>query len=143
MMMAMSERAGRWRWGFWLHLALASSIGLAAYLGLLPAVGLLRWPYADKVMHFLLIGGISFWIVGGWGDRRMSLGRLRLPLAVAAPMVVAAAEECMQVLSPRRNADLADFAADAAGLLVFWLLGRHLFPGGLLPTSPVGGPKKN
>jgi VanZ family protein len=94
-------------------------------------------------MHFLLIGGIAFWIVGGWRDPRLSLGRLRLPLAVAVPLLVAGAEEALQLLSPRRNADLADFAADAAGLLVFWLLGRRLLSGGLLEEPAVGEPEKS
>jgi len=132
MMVAMNGLAEKLRWGLWMHLALIGVIAASAYLGWLPIWQLFKWPYADKVMHFLLVGGIAFWVVGGWGDRRLRLGALSLPLAVTVPLLLAALEEGAQAFSPRRNADVADLAADAAGLVVFWLVGRGLLSKGLL-----------
>jgi len=124
-----SPGSGMLRWGLWLHLAVTALIGTMAYLGRIPVWRVLAWPYADKAMHFLLVGGIAFWMVGGWGDRRLRLGALRVPLAVSGPLLLATLEELAQAFSPRRNADILDLAADAAGLLTFWWLARTLVRG--------------
>jgi len=57
----LAEETGirRFRWLLWLQIAVAILVTMMAYLNLLP-FHLLRWPYADKVLHFLLFGAITF-----------------------------------------------------------------------------------
>lgn len=119
----------RLAWGLALHLAVIIVVGTLAYVGGLPFRVQELHPSGDKVMHFLLVGGLAFWLVGLWNDARLSrgpLGRLRLPLAVVVPGVLAGLEEGLQFFSSRRNADWLDLAADLAGLVTFWILGRLL-----------------
>lgn len=108
------------------HVAFVFLIGAGAYLGALPFPVQSIHRMADKVLHFLLVGGLAFWLVGLWDDARLTAGPLRLPWAVLAPALLAGFEEAMQFFSSRRSADPLDFAADAAGLMVFWWLGRAL-----------------
>jgi len=118
-------------WALAAHLTFVVTVGAAAYLGMLPFHVQSIHRMADKVLHFLLVGGLAFWLVGIWEDARLAVGRLRLPWAVLVPAAVAGIEEVLQRFSSRRNADLLDFAADTLGLLVFWWLGRLLLrPGG-------------
>ena len=98
---------------------------MMAYLDLLPQ-NLLDWPYADKVMHFLLwgllAGWLHFWLPGkGWQVAQRSL-----PLAIVIPFAIATVEEGFQSLSPLRTADLTDLAADLCGLFLFWWSSRWL-----------------
>jgi hypothetical protein len=116
----------RFTWALWAHLTFVGLVGAAAWLGMLPFRVQAIHHMADKALHFLLIGGVAFWLVGVWEDARLDVAGLRLPLAVLVPGLVAALEEGLQLLSSRRNADWLDFAADALGLLVFWGLGRAL-----------------
>jgi VanZ family protein len=101
-------------------------VGLAAYLGVLPFRVQSIHRMADKALHFLLVGGVAFWLVGLWNDARLRVGPMRLPWAVLVPALIAGLEEGLQFFSSRRNADPLDFAADVAGLLVFWWVGRAL-----------------
>lgn len=108
------------------HIAFVFLVGLAAYIGALPFRVQSIHQMADKALHFLLVGGVAFWLVGLWDDARLDAGPVQLPWAVVVPALLAGLEEGMQFFSSRRSADPLDFAADAAGLLVFWWLGRVL-----------------
>lgn len=112
-------------WLLWPQIALVVMVTLMAYLGLLP-LDLLRWPFADKVLHMLLIGALAFWLNLWLPDWQLQLGRLRLPVAVALPFALAAGEELMQSRSPLRTFDLGDLASDLLGLLLFYALSRWL-----------------
>ena len=101
--------------------ALVVAVATLAHLGRLPTHWL-AWPYADKVMHLLLVGSLAFWFVMLWGDRRVVVSRLPVPLAVAAPFALAAVEEGLQIYSPLRTPELADLACDLVGLILFWWL---------------------
>ena len=50
-----------WRWLLGPQLAGVVFVTQIAYLGFLPLY-LLRWPLADKVLHFLLLGAVAFWL---------------------------------------------------------------------------------
>jgi VanZ family protein len=113
------------RWVSYGAVAAVVAVGTLAHLGWLPTHWL-TWPYADKMMHLLLVGSLAFWFVMLWGDRRVALGGLSVPLAVAAPFALAAIEEGLQSYSPRRSAELADLLCDLLGLIIFWWLAcRH------------------
>jgi VanZ family protein len=96
-----------------------------AYLGYLPQA-LLRWPYADKFLHFLLFGGVAFWLefwLRPSTQARRSL-LAAVPLAILVPLAIAALEEGVQSFSSLRTADWGDLTADLAGMVVFWRLSQ-------------------
>jgi undecaprenyl-diphosphatase len=116
-----------WGWLLWLQIAIALLVSQMAYLDILPA-HLLRWPLADKVFHFLLIGSLAFWLNLWLGGRSLPLGRWAVPLAILIPLTIALAEEGVQYFSPIRSASLTDLSSDLLGLFFFWWLSRKLPP---------------
>jgi hypothetical protein len=110
-------------WLLWPQVSLALVITFMAYLGLIPYF-LLTWPYADKVLHMLLIGALAFWLNLWLPDWRLEYGRLRLPVAIVLPFALAAVEEALQSYSPLRTFDMADLASDLVGLFIFYALSR-------------------
>jgi len=106
------------------QLALVAAISAGAYLGVLPNA-LPAFPHADLAVHALAFGLLGAFLDGALGQRRIHPG---VPFPRLGPSLVLAAagiEELAQGLSPRRSSSLADFAADAAGILVLsWLVGR-------------------
>ena len=77
--------------------------------------------------HFVFVGGVAFWIDRGWDDARLSIGRLRIPIAVLLPFVIASIDEAMQSLSPHRSAEMLDWLSNVGGILTFWLLAQTLW----------------
>lgn len=112
-------------WFLWPQVSLALMVTLMAYLGLIPLY-LLRWPFADKFLHMLLIGVLAFWLNLWLPDWRLHFGRLRLPIAVVLPFTLAFIEEIMQSWSPLRTFDLGDLASDLVGLLLFYALSQWM-----------------
>jgi undecaprenyl-diphosphatase len=110
-------------WLLWPQVSLALMVTFMAYLGLLPLY-VLTWPFADKVLHLLLVGALAFWLNLWLPDWQLQMGRVRLPVAIALPFAVAAVEEVMQSWSPIRTFDLGDLASDLVGLLFFYALSR-------------------
>ena len=114
-------------WLVWPQIAVAILVTMMAYLNLTP-VGLLEWPWADKVLHFLLFGAVAFglnlWLAG----RRWQLFRVSLPIAIALPLLVALVDEGFQAWSPLRTADVTDEA-----------LAEAVFE--VLQSEPSGSPK--
>jgi VanZ family protein len=96
-----------------------------AYLDILP-LWALRWPLADKILHFLLIGSIAFWLNIWFRGRTVPLLRWAVPLALLIPLTIALLEEGAQLYSPLRTADLTDLLSDLAGLLFFWGLSQKM-----------------
>lgn len=132
-------RAG-WRWLLWPQIALMALVTQMAYLGIMPW-HLLRWPFADKVLHFLLFGSVVFWLTLWLGPRWVRWGALSLPLPILLPFIVALVEEGLQQLSPRRTASFEDLASDLAGMLFFWWLARRVLPTQSPPdAAPRGTP---
>lgn len=110
----------RWAWSLWLNVALILNASLCAYLGLLdhPAI---TFPGMDKVLHFLLYGGLAFGFVG-W------FARSATPALLSILSAIAVVEEVSQSLSALRSCDRLDLLATVSGILVFGLVGswaRH------------------
>ena len=116
--------AARWRWLLWPQVAVVILVTQMAYMAMLPWA-LLDWPYADKLLHFLLFGMVAFWF-NLWveGKKIMILG-IGLPLAVLVPLALALVEECIQQFSPLRTFDLVDLAGDFLGMCCFWWLSEQ------------------
>jgi hypothetical protein len=108
------------RYGIFAIAALVTGASVAAYLGGIP--GFLRVAEADKALHFLLFGLLSFFWVLRWGDGCWRLGALRLPKAILVPLALATIEEALQTLSWRRAADPLDLLCDSLGMVTFWWL---------------------
>lgn len=110
-------------WLVWLQTATAVMATHMAYLGILPW-RYLSWPYADKVMHALLLGSIGLWLNLALNNRSVLIGAWRVPVAIALPFGAALIEECIQATSPLRSFDAFDLACDLLGLLVAWWMTR-------------------
>lgn len=83
-----------------------------------PPENILWW--WDKAVHFVLLGVFT----GLWGWRGLPGSRL-VPLG----LLVGAVTEIGQGLMPwERNSSWGDFGADAAGVLVAWVVSRLLWP---------------
>jgi len=111
-------RRDRWWAGVWI--ALIASISLSA-TWLQPA--LFAWanstPGVDKLAHFLLIGGMSYWIVRGLHGVTLC-GVVMHPWRWSAVIVVVvSADELSQLWIATRNFSLLDLAANVGGVLVF------------------------
>lgn len=115
----------RLRWLLFPQIAIAILVSMMAYMDLLPRT-LLTWPYADKVMHFILWGLLAGWLHIWLPGKGWQISKQFLPLAVLIPFSIATVEEGFQSLSPLRTADLTDLAADLCGLLLFWWISRWL-----------------
>jgi undecaprenyl-diphosphatase len=127
-LLARGERGlRRYRWLLWPQAALVAVVSLAAWLGLLTAG--VPLPLSDKACHFLLFGGIAFWLALGWEDpgRAPARGPQGLPLAVLVPFGLALAEEALQGISPVRTFDLVDLGCDLAGMVLGWGVARGLW----------------
>jgi hypothetical protein len=112
----------RFRGAFAAQLGVVTAIVVAAYLGRLPGwVG--RIPHFDLAAHAILFGLLGALLDGALGHRPLGPGRAtRVGLGPVLVLAAAAAEEVAQLLSPRRSASLADFAADVVGVaLLTWL----------------------
>ena len=107
-----------------LTLAYASTLVLlvaVADRGALAVSYLSRLPAADKLAHFLLMGLLSFLCNSALGGRRLRWKRLSVLRGSALVGVFVAAEEVSQLWMTHRSFELADLAADAAGI---WVFGR-------------------
>lgn len=115
----------RLQWLVWTQIAIVFLGTQMAYLDLLPN-GLLRWPYADKVLHASLFGAVVFWLNLWLLDRRVTYRGWAIPLAILIPFTLALLEEGLQAFSPLRSADVTDLASDLFGMLCCWWLSRQL-----------------
>lgn len=86
-----------------------------AYTGRIPA-GWFDSPW-DKVVHLLLYG----WLAAA--TALVLPERLR-PLGLWAPLALGLADELLQKLSTKRSPDVMDFAADAAGVILGYVVVR-------------------
>jgi VanZ family protein len=121
------ERAARssrtWWLGFAIYLTVILAIVVAAYLGELPSPPSVFPRRIDMLGHFILIGGLAFFLDGALSFR--PLFRQRAPWLRLAPtlvLAVAGLEELAQGLSPNRSMSFYDFVGDFLGVLFFsWL----------------------
>ncbi|MEM7345869.1 MAG: VanZ family protein [Chloroflexota bacterium] len=115
----------RWQWVLWLQVAVAIVVTQMAYLAILPW-GLLAWPFADKVLHFVLIGLVAFWLNFWFKGRKVYWGTWAIPLAIIIPLLIALTEEGFQMFSPNRTASVEDLLSDIAGLIFFWWVSQKI-----------------
>lgn len=116
-----------WRWMLWPQIGVVFLVTQMAYLGFLP-YNLLRWPFADKVLHFVLFGLVVFWLNLWLKGRTVKLGNWPVAVAFIAPFSYAVFEEGMQFFSPIRTLDPGDLTCDLAGMLLFLWLSYRLIP---------------
>jgi undecaprenyl-diphosphatase len=114
-----------WRWLLWPQVAIVIVITQIAYLDILPKQ-LLAWPFADKVLHFVLFGAVVFWLNIWLEGRTIQWRRWAIPLAILIPLTIAATEEGLQAFSPLRSASLSDLSSDLAGMIVFWWVSQKV-----------------
>lgn len=107
-----------WHAAGWLGLVLALA------LSLLPPAFADSGANSDKLHHFLGYAMLMFW----WAQ----LARQRWKLALAV-LLFSGAIELLQGLTPQRQPDLLDLAANGGGILLGWLAAR------ILDLSPVRG----
>ena len=110
-----------WRWLLWPQLAIVIIVSQMAYLNILP-FQFLRWPLADKVLHFLLFGAVVFWLNLWLKGRKLRLGPYSVPLAILLLLIPTLIEESLQWFSSLRTADITDLTSDIGGMLFFWWL---------------------
>jgi len=111
--------------GFVLHFAFCLTIASLAYHGALwahlPAI-----PHFDTAGHFVLIGGLAFFLDGVLRYRPVVAAWPWVRWGPALVLSVAGIEELAQALTPRRTSSVSDFVADVAGILVLSWLSRRL-----------------
>ena len=108
----------------WLTLAYASALVLLVIVadrGSLMISYLASLPAFDKIAHFLLMGFLSYLANTALGCRRLRSGRASVLMGSLLVGVVVTAEEVSQLWMIHRAFDLADLAADLAGI---WVFGR-------------------
>jgi len=115
----------QWHWLLWPQIALIFIATQMAYLDILPK-DFLSWPFADKVMHFLLFGGVVFWLNLWLNGRAVKLWRWKFPVALLILLVIAVLEEGAQAFSPHRSVDAVDLASGVMGIIFFWKISEVL-----------------
>ena len=108
----------------WLTVAYASTLVLlvvAADRGALAVSHLAMLPAADKIGHFLLMGFFSYLTNTALDGQCVRWKRISVLKGSALVSVFVTAEELSQLWMTHRSFELADLAADAAGI---WIFGR-------------------
>ena len=119
--LAQDDLRPRWAWWIWPQAALVVLASACAYLELSRFGWLRATPYADKVLHFVLFGLLSFFVVG-W------LARTRAAVVIGGLLAISLVDELLQALSPSRTFDLGDLACTLTGVLLFGLVAARLRP---------------
>lgn len=107
-------------------------IALIVYLADQPdSLSVLRWihsvPGADKICHFLLIGGLAFLANYSLRCRTFKIGTKSFLLASVIVAILVTLEEVSQLFIPSRTFDLLDLLFDYLGIWTFGKLAkRHI-----------------
>jgi VanZ family protein len=81
-----------------------------------------RYPHGDKVGHFVLYGILAWLLNAAFPGRRISLGRISLPLGMFSALLFALLEELSQFFFPNRTPDWADLLWGWLGILAATLI---------------------
>lgn len=104
----------------WLKYAFVLLLAIGLVLALMPAdyieTGI---EYGDKIMHVLAFFGFAVLLDA---CTRLDFWRFQVPLL----LVYGALVEVLQSFTSYRTFSLLDFVADAAGVLLYWLIFRML-----------------
>lgn len=103
---------------------LIALIDVGAYTGILPTQ-IRQLPYYDTILHFILVGTFGAMLDGALNHRAI----VRVPfvprIGPGIALALAATEEYLQRMSPRRSSSWSDLAANFTGILVLsWVLKR-------------------
>ncbi|MFT6321358.1 MAG: hypothetical protein ACJAT4_002288 [Granulosicoccus sp.] len=76
-------------------------------------------PLGDKMAHFLLVGGVSFFVNLLLEVKKMNIGKREILLGSCLVFTFITIEEFSQLFLIRRNFDLFDLSANYLGILFF------------------------
>ncbi|WP_353572316.1 hypothetical protein [Candidatus Albibeggiatoa sp. nov. BB20] len=107
-----------------LYVLLIFIIIMLANFGMLPPISLLllKLPYSDKILHFLLIGGLAFMVNYSLKCSAWHIGNWPILKGSVFVAIVITLEECSQYFQVNRSFDLIDLAANYAGIIAFSFL---------------------
>ena len=100
---------------------------------LLADLGLMSWfreyarqyPGIDKVLHFILVGFLSWILIFAFNAKRLNLLGSSLFVGTIVTFSLVTLEECSQLLIATRRFELLDLLADYLGILVAEMLARR------------------
>ena len=93
------------------------------------------FPYFDKLVHFCIYTGFSFFVARAVSVQWQRVDRFILWLAIVISAVYGASDEFHQYFVPTRSAEVADWAADLLGSVAgaflfatynYWILKKYL-----------------
>ena len=76
-------------------------------------------PLGDKMAHFILVGGVSFFVNLLLDVKKIKLGKWEILLGSFAVFTFITFEEFSQLFLTRRNFDLIDLSANYLGIFFF------------------------
>ena len=130
------------RWSGPGFILMAAFIGLLVYLadtGQSSAWAFLQSvPWGDKIGHFFLFGGLTFFSCLTWPDWRARVGRFSFPKVVIPILAFAVIEEISQAWIPGRTLDGGDLAADLLGMATAVFLSGRISRRGRPPERSAG-----
>ncbi|MCB1023787.1 MAG: VanZ family protein [Acidobacteria bacterium] len=84
-------------------------------------------PYFDKIAHFLLMGGFSFFVNLTFRGKEFSLWNFRYLQGTLIVLLIVTIEEFSQIYVAGRTFDAGDLAADYAGIFIFGEAARFIY----------------
>jgi polysaccharide biosynthesis protein VpsQ len=109
-----------------IYVLLISLIVAAADLGALPVASIHAIPFGDKISHFLLIGGLAFFINWFLHCQTWRIGGRGILVGSLALATLSIIEETSQIWIPNRRFDLGDMAMNLLGILILGPLARRV-----------------
>ncbi len=105
---------------FVLLVVLLADLGLMSWFWEYPR----QYPGIDKVLHFILVGGLSWVLIFAFNAKRLNLLGSSLYAGTILTLALVTLEECSQLLIATRRFELLDLLADYLGILVAEMLAR-------------------
>jgi polysaccharide biosynthesis protein VpsQ len=131
-----------WQFVLVVYVIILGIISAAAYTKRLHVAAIFGRSHADKLIHFVLLGGASFLGRRASADARMRF--LNLPIGPVIVGVIATMDEFAQAFSPVRTFSYADLAANISGTVIFgWLAGTRWFGANVAEPSTSKNATRN
>jgi len=86
-----------------------------------------QYPGIDKVIHFILVGGLSWALIFLFNAKRLFLFGSSLFVGTIVTSALVTLEECSQLLVAARRFELFDLLADYLGILVAEIVTRRRY----------------
>ena len=74
-------------------------------------------PFYDKILHFFLLGGMTFLVNTSFSTKKINIGRFAVLLGTLIIGTIITFEEFSQIFLPHRNFEIMDLICDYAGIL--------------------------